>query len=63
MIEASQILEEGGFTLHKWHSNVPEAETQTSEASEPLQEDTVTCAKTKVGAKLSETKILSGSLE
>ena len=56
--EASQILQDGGFTLHKWHSNIPEVDVQASEASETSQEDAVTYAKTTVGAQSNETKIL-----
>ena len=28
--EANEILQEGGFKLHKWHSNIPTLETETS---------------------------------
>ena len=56
--EASQILQDGGFTLHKWHSNIPEVDVQASEASKTSQEDAVTYAKTTVGAQSNETKIL-----
>ena len=57
-MEASQILQDGGFTLHKWHSNVPEIDGQTPGASKPSQEDAVTYAKTTVDGQSRETKIL-----
>eukprot|EP00795_Rhopilema_esculentum_P008342 gene8342-14309_t len=58
--EATQILQEGGFDLHKWHSNVPEAEVPTPEknVSTSVEEDSTTYAKTEVGTKSCETKIL-----
>ena len=58
--EATQIVHEGGFELHKWHSNVPEAEVPIpkSSVSVPVEEDATTYAKTEFGTKLFETKIL-----
>ena len=56
--EATQILQEGGFELHKWHSNVPEAEVPIPEVSMSEEEDTTTYAKTAIGTKSCETKIL-----
>lgn len=58
--EATQILHEGGFELQKWHSNVPEAKVPTPETSVSVavEEDATTYAKTEVGTKSFETKIL-----
>jgi len=50
-VEATQILQDGGFELHKWHSNVPEAEAPIPEASVSKEEDATTYAKTAVGTK------------
>ena len=57
-VEATQILQEGGFELHKWHSNIPEAEAPIPDASVSKEEDATTYAKTALGTKLCETKIL-----
>ena len=58
--EATQILQEGGFDLQQWHSNVPEEEVPTPETnvSASVEEDSTTYAKTEVGTKSCETKIL-----
>ena len=58
--EATQILHEGGFEPHKWHSNVPEAEAPTPETSVSVavEEDATSHAKIEVGTKSFETKIL-----
>ena len=57
-MEASQILYDEGLTIHKWHSNIREAEAQISKASELSQEDATNYAKTTVGAKSREAKVL-----
>lgn len=56
--EATHILQEAGFSLHKWHSNIAEVEYDDPNASTPAQEDTTTYAKEEMGTKSSETKIL-----
>ena len=55
--EATQIMNEGGFQLHKWHSNIPEIEKlSTSEVEEPQENSTY--AKLTVGTQPHESKIL-----
>ena len=56
--EATHILQDAGFSLHKWHSNIKEVEAQGSEESLLLHEDTTTYAKEEMGTKSDETKIL-----
>ena len=34
--EAIKIMEEGGFQLHKWHSNIPEVEASLSNSGNAL---------------------------
>ena len=47
--EATQIMNEGGFQLHKWHGNIPGIEKpSTSEVEEPQENSTY--AKLTVGA-------------
>ena len=53
--EATEIMNGGGFQLHKWHSNTPFEVDATS--SKTAVEDT-TYAKVIVGTQPSETKIL-----
>ena len=53
--EATNIMKEGGFKLHKWHSNAPvevDATRSETEVEDP------TYAKVIVGTQSSETKIL-----
>ena len=57
-MEASRILQDRGFNLHKWHRNVSEAESKAAKASEPSQEDAITYVKTTVDAKSREKKCL-----
>ena len=55
--EATQIMNEGGFQLHKWHSNIPEIEkVSMSEVEEPQENSTY--AKLTVGTQSHESKIL-----
>ena len=54
--ESIDIIADGGFTLHKWHSNVKIAEQQEKENGNAFQEGTY--AKIAVGTKAGETKIL-----
>ena len=55
--EATQIMNEGGFQLHKWHSNIPEIEKlSTSEVEEPQENSTY--AKLTVGTQPHESKVL-----
>ena len=56
--EATHILQDAGFSLHKWHSNIKEVETQGLEESSLLHEDIATHAKEELGTKSDETKIL-----
>ena len=49
---AKSVFQEARFELHKWHSNVPELE------SEMLEPDEQTYAKKQLGVKATETKIL-----
>ena len=53
--ESTMIMAEGGFSLHKWHSNVPALESAGDDHQKVLEE---TYAKTSVGTKGNETKIL-----
>ena len=58
--EATEIMKEGGFQLHKWHSNAPgieELDTDTNLNSDHSGESS-TYAKQAVGTKPNETKIL-----
>ena len=53
--EATKVMEEGGFQLHKWHSNAPfevDATSNKKEVEDP------TYAKVIIGTQPSETKIL-----
>ena len=50
--DAVKILGEGGFKLHKWHSNVAELE------SEVKKDEETTYAKESLGTKPSETRLL-----
>ena len=53
--EATKIMGEGGFQLHKWHSNAPVVDNKrTSE----LTEGETTYAKFALGAQTPDTKIL-----
>ena len=53
--EASKIMGEGGFQLHKWHNNAPVVDNKrTSE----LTEGETTYAKFALGAQTPDTKIL-----
>ncbi len=52
--ESTEIMNEAGFQLHKWHSNCPAVESKTN-----INESETTYAKTLVGKpSTSETKIL-----
>ena len=53
--ESTRIMAEGGFTLHKWHSNVAALEAARDDQMNVTEE---TYAKTSVGTKGNETKIL-----
>ena len=55
--EATQIMNEGGFQLHKWHSNIPGIEKPTASEVEEPQENS-TYAKLTVGTQPHESKIL-----
>ena len=58
--EATEIMKEGGFQLHKCHSNAPgieELDTDTNLNSDHSGESS-TYAKQAVGTKPNETKIL-----
>ena len=58
--EATEIMKEGGFQLHKWHSNAPgieELDSDTNLNSDHSGESS-TYAKQAVGTKQNETKIL-----
>ena len=50
--EAIDIFKDGGFSLHKWHSNVPELEGDFSNSSDQ------TFAKESLGTRHSEVKLL-----
>ena len=52
---ATWLFAEGGFTLHKWHSNMPSLEK--SAAITECNEETVSYAKELLGTKYSKTKI------
>ena len=54
--EATMIMAEGHFQLHKWHSNIPDLE-EPDPGSECKSNET-TYAKVSFGTKTSETKIL-----
>ena len=54
--ESIEIMEAGGFTLHKWHSNVKVAEQEEKQNDIVLEEEIY--AKTTVGTNVGETKIL-----
>ena len=56
--EATHILQQAGFSLHKWHSNIDEVESPDVNTSIPVPEDTTTYAKEEMGTKANETKIL-----
>ena len=56
--EATHILQQAGFSLHKWHSNIDEVESPNVNTSIPVPEDTTTYAKEEMGTKANETKIL-----
>ena len=57
--EATRIMEEGGFHLHKWHSNIPELEeSQRIDNETLLSQASSTYAKLVVGTHSQETKIL-----
>ena len=57
--ESTEIMEEGGFQLHRWHSNVPgiEEHKPSGDGSGSSQENS-TYAKLLVGTQSHETKIL-----
>jgi len=55
--EATEIMGEGGFQLHKWHSNVPEIEKQSKNELKITQANS-TYAKLTVGTPPHESKIL-----
>ena len=54
--ESIEIMADGGFTLHKWHSNVKIAEHEEKQNGNVFEEGTY--AKATVGTKAGETKIL-----
>ena len=57
--ESTRIMEEGGFQLHKWHSNIPELEEpQRNGDAAMVSVTSSTYAKQKVGTDPQETKIL-----
>ena len=57
--EARRIMEEGGFHLHKWHSNIPELEEpQRIDDETLLSQASSFYAKLVVGTHSQETKIL-----
>ena len=57
--EATRIMEEGGFHLHKWHSNIPELEEpQRIDDETLLSQASSTYAKLVVRTHSQETKIL-----
>ena len=51
-------MSEGGFHLHKWHSNVTLMEMEACNSDNEPTIDETTYAKTLVGTKSFETKIL-----
>ena len=53
--EGTKIMAEGGFTLHKWHSNIPALQSTVDDQQKMLEE---TYAKTSFGTSGDETKIL-----
>ena len=57
--EAKRIMEEGGFHLHKWHSNIPElGKPQRIDDETLLSQASSTYAKLVVGTHSQETKLL-----
>ena len=50
---ATTVFQEAKFKLHKWHSNEPSLETE----NEPIEKEH-SCAKTQLGVKEGETKLL-----
>ena len=57
--EATKIMEEGGFHLHKWHSNLSELEEcERPEDNAVSSQASMTYAKLEVGTSPKETKIL-----
>ena len=57
--EAIKIMEEGGFQLHKWHSNIPEVEAPLSASGNalastlsPVYADTRSALTLKTGSRL-----------
>ena len=57
--EATKIIEEGGFNLHKWHSNLSELEEcQRTEDNAVSSQASMTYAKLEVGTSPQETKLL-----
>ena len=57
--EATKIMEEGGFHLHKWHSNLSElGECQRTEHNAVSSQASTTYTKLEVGTGPKETKIL-----
>ena len=54
--EAVKIMKDGGFSLHKWHSNVPGLEANDPE--EKAESEELTFAKEMVGTESYETRIL-----
>ena len=56
--EPNEILQEGGFKLHKWHSNIPMLETDTGIEEAKNDSHGTTYAKATVGTKVHRTKIL-----
>lgn len=60
--EATKIMGEGGFQLHKWHSNVPELEEpQRGEEDATSSQASSTCEKLAVGTRSQGTRILGVS--
>ena len=57
--EATKIMKESGFHLHKWHSNLSELEEcQRTEDNAVSSQASMTYAKLEVGTGPKETKIL-----
>ena len=54
--EAVEIMKDGGFSLHKWHSSFPELEA--NDAEEKAESEELTFAKEIVGTETHETRIL-----
>ena len=65
--EASQLLQNGGFELHKWHSNVPECDSENGDPQTKVlgitwhkQNDTLSvCAQIQPSDILTKRKVLS----